>query len=115
MILRNQFTIDRIQILNAKDPDVIIEQYKTYHEKILGHIVSKFFPHKKIESESYSGPIPESSLNKDHQFTDVYRTEFIALTLEQWQLIKTELSGAVLAKLEEMNAELIFTTKNKPL
>lgn len=71
MEIVSTFKIDKIDLKNNPNPDKLLQSYKDEAAKKLGMEIIKLFPYDK-SNDSYEGELPEMSLNRDHQYMDIY-------------------------------------------
>lgn len=84
MIVKSEFKVDLFQMKHTSDPAGLLQAIKDANAAALGRRLIELVPYEKDEELSYEGELPEMSLNKDHEFVDHYRSEFMVLTLEEW-------------------------------
>lgn len=77
MILKSTFKIDQFQLRETKDKDGLIKAYTRQAAADFGLKIIELFPFVKNEELSNRYPLPALSMNKDHQFVDVYERELV--------------------------------------
>lgn len=92
MLIKSEFKVDLFHMKHTKDPDGLLQAIKDANAAGLGRKIIEAFPYKKDEERSFSGELPEMSLNRDHEFVDVYESRFYVLTEEEWKEIQQKLS-----------------------
>jgi len=85
MIVKSQFKIDRFQLKYSALPGRLLDQTAAATARTMGEDLIKAFPYVKNEEASFHGELPEMSLNKDHQYFDLYESEFVVLTMEEYK------------------------------
>lgn len=90
MTFTTQFKVDLVDMKNAKFPEEVLDSIKDRRAEDLGVAIVKQFPFLKDEERSWNGELPESVLNREHQYVDVYEQRLVILTeaeateIKQW-------------------------------
>lgn len=93
MLIQAAFEIDQFTIRENKNPDRLIEAYTQDHACKLGKRIETLYPFKKNYKKSYSGNLPHMALSKEHEFKDVYETEFVIITKDEHAYIMQQLEN----------------------
>lgn len=80
MLFEHQFKVDKIILKNANDPERVVDIMREHAAHELGEKIIAALPYRK---EEYEGEVPEMSLNREHQFNDVYKHRLIIITEEE--------------------------------
>lgn len=101
MLIKAQFKIDLIQLKHTPDKEGLLNLHKEQAARELGAEIVKHFPFVKNEEGSYKGDVPEISMNRDHEFTDLYESRFFVMTEDNYYKLRS-----ALIKLSEVDPRL---------
>jgi hypothetical protein len=97
MLIKSEFKVDLFQLKHAREPEVLLQSIKDTNAAALGRKLIEMFPYEK--TSAYEGPLPEMSLNRDHEFTDTWGVELVVVKadlvrdlIKQVELLKQILS-----------------------
>jgi hypothetical protein len=88
MLVKSEFTVDRFELREARDPEGLLAAHHAQAAVRLGKHLAERFPHLKDEERSFRGELPHMSANPQHEFKDVYSVSLRVLTEEQFNQIK---------------------------
>lgn len=80
MIIKSEFKIDLFQLKHSRDPEALLQATKEQYARELGLKLIELMPYKCVSM--YEGELPAMSLNRDHEYVDLYRSEFVVLTMD---------------------------------
>lgn len=84
MIIKSEFKADLFELKHCAAPEVLLNELKDRAAIDMGRELIKQFPYQKDEENSFKGQLPAMSLNRDHEFVDKYKSEFVVLTMEEY-------------------------------
>lgn len=84
-IVKSEFAVDLFQMKHSRDATVLLSALKTEAAQAFGIELVKKFPYEKIEA--YEGEFPEMSANKEHQYVDKWRSEFVVMSLKDYNIL----------------------------
>lgn len=90
MIIKHTFKVDQFTLRETKNREVLLQKIFTNQAMSLGITVAKNFPFKKNWEKSYQGELPSLSLNKDHEYFDLYETEMCVIPKETLDKVLNE-------------------------
>lgn len=87
-LITSQFKVDLISFNQTSDKPGLVEAHVRNASSDLGlKVIAMIHPFEKIEDESFHGEVPNFSMNREHHFTDTYRTQFYTMTTEEYKNI----------------------------
>lgn len=98
MIVSSTFKADLFQLKHTKDPDALLAAIKESYAAALGRKIIESFPYVKVSG--YEGELPALSMNKDHEFVDVWESRIVMLTEEQATMLMNVLRRSGMNELE---------------
>lgn len=101
MIIKSQFKVDLFQLKNSRDQAGLVQSLKEQAARDLGVKLVELFPFIRNDGESFKGELPHLTINPQHEFNDLYRTEFIAIPMDAWQRIRILIGDPKIIKVLE--------------
>ncbi len=95
MLLIEQFKVDLIQMKHTADPDKLLESHKKTAAIEMGNKLAESFPFKKNDELSFKGHVPEVSMNREHEFTDLYESRIYIMSEEDYKQLYSSIRAAV--------------------
>jgi hypothetical protein len=99
MRIRSEFKVDLFQMKHARDPEGLLRTIKDVNAATLGRKLVEYFPYER--TDSYTGVLPEMSMNRDHEFNDTYGVELVVMRRGQFDLILSLLPPEIVHVIKE--------------
>lgn len=80
MVVICQFKADLFTLKHARDPEGYLQALKDQYAREFGMKIIEKFPFEKIEGSYFKGELPAMSLNRDHEYIDLYESRLIVLS-----------------------------------